>query len=270
MQKLTNVFHLSLQLLLRHNMLQLAASAAVAVLLSAALAAEFGGRQPATVALDIGLSTIKLVLPLFMVFQVQELFSREFERKFYQLSLAYPVSRLAWLSGRFLALLSVSMLLLLIITALLSAQLALIDQGHEQSTPISLGLPLWFTILFTGLDLLVLLALACFLAIAASTPSFVLIGTLGFMLIARSYSSILALLASNAALVDNAESYRSSLGLLGYLLPDLGALDIRMVALYGKMELLPHDWPMLAGSSLLYAFGFLALSIRLFQHKQFV
>lgn len=269
MQKISHVFQLSLQLLLRHKMLPLAAAAAVAVLLAAALAAEFGGRQPATVALDVGLSTLRLVLPLFMVFQVHELFSREFERKLYQLSLSYPISRLAWLTGRFLALLAVSGALLLLISALLSIQVMVVSQGYEQGTPVSLGLPFWLTVLFTAVDLLVLLSLACFISIMATTPSFVLVGTLGFMLIARSYSAILALLTSNAALVDNAESYRSNLGLLSYLLPDLGALDIRMIALYGQMDLLPHDWPQLVVSTLIYAFAFLALSIHLFQRKQF-
>lgn len=250
-------------------MLPLALSAAVTVLLASALAAEFGGRQPATIALDVGLSALRLVLPLFMVFQVQDLISREFERKFYQLSLTYPVSRLNWLMGRFLALLFTSSALLVIIATLLSAEVSLISESYAQATPVSLGTPFWLTVLFIGLDLLVLLSLACFLAIIASTPSFVLIGTLGFMLIARSYSAILSLLSTYGGLVDNAESYRRNLGLLSYLLPDLGALDIRMSALYGKMGLLPNDWPLLIGSTLLYATGFLALTVWVFRQKQF-
>lgn len=269
MNTLTNVFYLSLRLLLRHKMLPLAIAATVVVMSAAMLAAEFGGRQPATIALDVGLSTLRLVLPLFMVFQVQELFSREFERKHYLLSITYPVSRVTWLTGRFMALLFVSGMLLLLNAALLTIEVSLISQGYEQATPVSLSLPFWLTILFTGVDLLVLLALACFLAIIATTPSFVLVGTLGFMLIARSYSAILTLLHSQQGLVDNAESYRSNLGLLSYLLPDLGALDIRMVALYGRIHFLPQDWPLLVGTALLYAIGLIALAIWLFRQKQF-
>ena len=264
-----NVFLLSLHLLQRHKMLPLAAFAVVITLLAAILAAEFGGRQPATVALDVGLSALKLVMPLFLVFLAQELFSKEFERKFYLVSLSYPVSRLHWFSGRFLALLVTTAVLMTAITLLLAITVEFLSQGYAQPTPVSLGAPLWLTTLFIGVDLVVLLALACFLAVIASTPSFVLIGTLGFMLIARSYSAVLALLASNAGLVDNAEAYRSSLGLLGYLLPDLGTLDVRMMALYGQMSFLPSDWPFLLGSALLYAMGFLALSVWVLRHKQF-
>ena len=263
-----SVFHLSLQLMLRHKALQLAALASTAVLLATALAAEFGGRHPQTVALDVGLSTLKLVIPLFIVFQVQELFSREFERKYYLLSLAYPISRLNWLIGRCLALTTVFSALLILITTLLALYVNWRTGDIHQSTPISLGVPLWLTVTFFWFDMLSILTLAVFLAVVASTPSFVLIGTIGFMLIARSYSTVLALLASSSGLVDNAETYRSNVGILGYLLPDLGALDIRMVTLYNNMELLPADWPLLLSSVLFYSASFLALSLVIFQRKQ--
>jgi Cu-processing system permease protein len=269
METTLRVFSQSLHLLRRQKLLTLASFALAAVMIASALAAQFGGRQPATVALDVGLSTLRLVLPLFMVFQVQELFSREFDRKFYQLSLTYPITRSTWLLGRFLALLGASMALLLLIAGVLAIQVAIVGQGYAQPTPVGLGSTYWITVAFIGLDLLVLLCLACFLAVRAVTPSFVLIGTLGFMLIARSYSAILALLASGIEVVGNADAYRAKLGLLGYLLPDLGALDIRMTALYGKMQFLPNDWPLLIASALLYALGFLGLSLWLFNRKRF-
>lgn len=266
---LIRVFSHSLQLMRRQKLLPLAALALAAVMIATALAAEFGGRQPATVALDVGLSTLRLILPLFMVFQVQELFSREFERKFYQLSLTYPIARTIWLLGRFFALLGASIVLLLLIATVLAIQVTLIGQGYAQPTPVDLGMPFWTTIAFISLDLLVLLCLACFIAVIAVTPSFVLIGTLGFMLIARSYSAVLMLLTTNTGVVGNPEAYRTNLGVLSYLLPDLGALDIRMTTLYGKMEFLPNDWPLLITSALFYALGFLSLSLWLFNRKQF-
>ena len=56
---------------------------------------------------------------------------------------------------------------------------------------------------------------------------------------------------------------------LGYLLPDLGALDIRMLALYGKPEFLPADWLWLLLSSLAYAIALLALAVWALQRKRF-
>jgi len=89
------------------------------------------------------------------------------------------------------------------------------------------------------------------------------------MLVARSFSAIVELLMRNAFVVGDPESYRSGVGLLGYLLPDLGALDVRMVTLYGKMELLPADWPWLVVSSLIYTVGLLALAVWALQRKRF-
>ena len=73
----------------------------------------------------------------------------------------------------------------------------------------------------------------------------------------------------DAGLVSNTEGYRPGLGVLGYLLPDLGALDLRMLALYGKMDFLPADWPWLLLSSLAYAFALLALAVWALQRKRF-
>ena len=125
------------------------------------------------------------------------------------------------------------------------------------------------TIAFTGLDLLLLSALAVLIAVLASTPSFVLVGTFGFMLIARSFGAITELLTRNTMVVGDAESYRSGITLLSYLLPDLGALDVRMVALYGKLEFLPADWPWLVLSNLTYTVGLLALAVWALQRKRF-
>ena len=78
-----------------------------------------------------------------------------------------------------------------------------------------------------------------------------------------------ALLANGVKVVENPDAYRANLGILGYLLPDLGALDIRMTSLYGKMEFLPNDWPLLIAIALLYSLGFLGLSLWRFNRKQF-
>ena len=145
----------------------------------------------------------------------------------------------------------------------------LIGGVYPQATPVAMGQPYLIVIAFMALDLLVLAALATLLAVVASTPSFVLIGTFGFMLVARSYGAIVDLLSRDAGLVSNAEGYRASLGVLGYLLPDLGALDLRMLALYGKPEFLPADWPWLLLSNFGYAFSLLALAVWALQRKRF-
>jgi ABC-type transport system involved in multi-copper enzyme maturation permease subunit len=233
------------------------------------LAAQFSGRQPASVALDVGLSVMRLALPLVMVLVVQELISREFERRYYLSSLSFPSTRAHFLLSRFASTIVLCLAVLLVWSVALALTVSILSQGYEQATPVALGWHYVVTVLFIGLDMLLLLALATLLAVTASTPSFVLIGTFGFMLVARSFTAIIELLTRNTYVVGDAEQYRAGVGLLGYLLPDLGALDVRMITLYGRMEFLPQDWPWLVLSSLGYCVGLLALAGWALNRKRF-
>ena len=262
-------FLTALRLALKANFAWMAFGVLLLVALVTLLSAYFSGRQPATVALDVGLSTIRLLVPLLIVLLVQELLSREFDKRYYLNSLTYPRGRRSLLLGRFAALLAMLLGLLLALGLLQIGLARLIGAAYPQATPVALGQSYLIVMAFMALDLLVLAALATLLAVVASTPSFVLIGTFGFMLVARSYSAIIELLSRDAGLVSNAEGYRASLGLLGYLLPDLGALDVRMLALYGQPEFLPADWPWLLLSNLAYACALLALAVWALQRKRF-
>ncbi|WP_457787987.1 hypothetical protein [Pseudomonas sp. PL-6] len=262
-------FIVALRLAFKAKFLWMVVGVLLVVTLSTLLSAYFGGRQLAAVALDVGFSSIRLLLPLLVVLLVQELLSREFDKRYYLSSLTYPRARSSLLLGRFAAALALVLGLLLVLGVLQIGLVQVIAGVYPQATPVALGWPYVVVIAFIALDLLVLTALATLLAVVASTPSFVLVGTFGFMLVARSYGAIVELLGRDAGLVSNAESYRASLGVLGYLLPDLGALDVRMVALYGKMDFLPADWSWLLLSSLGYAIALLALSVWALQRKHF-
>ncbi|CAD5375587.1 membrane hypothetical protein [Pseudomonas sp. OF001] len=262
-------FFSGLRLAQRAHFPALAGGALVVLVLAAWMAAQFSARQPTTVALDVGFSAMRLLLPLVMVLMTQELLSREFDRRYFLSSLTYPRARHRLLLGRFAALAMLCLGLLLVMSVVLGLAVTLIGKGYEQVTPVSLGQPYLVAIAFLALDLLVLTALAAFLAMVASTPSFVLVGTFGFLLVARSFAAIVELLNRNAAVVADAEGYRAGIGTLGYLLPDLGALDVRMVALYGRLDFLPADWPWLVLGCLAYAFALLGLAVWALQRKRF-
>lgn len=257
------------RLALRARFGWLAGGALLVLALAIMLSAQFSARHPSTVALDIGLSAIRLLLPLMLVLMTQELLSREFDRRYFLNTLSYPHPRHSLLLGRFSAIAALTLGLLLLLAGALALLVWSISQGYAQSTPVALGYHYLITIGFMGLDLLVLTALATLLAVVASTPSFVLIGTFGFMLVARSFGAIVELLTRNAYVVSDSDSYRSGVGILGYLLPDLGALDVREIALYGKMDFLPADWPWLVLTNLAYVVGLLALAVWALNRKRF-
>lgn len=269
MTPLFSDFSLASKLALRARLLPFTGWMLFALILAVMLAAQFSGRQPATVALDIGLSVIRLALPLLIVLLAQELFSREFDRRYYLSSLAYPRARARFLFGRIAAIYLLTLVVLALLTLVLAGLTALVAQGYSQSTPVSLGGPYLLTLLFIAIDLLVLTAVATLLALVAVTPSFVLVGSYGFLLIARSYSAVISLLAHEKGLVSDADRYQGGLMVLNYLLPDLGALDIRAVTLYGKLELLPQDWRFSVAGALAYSVVLLVLSTWVIRRKRF-
>lgn len=262
-------FLIGLRLALRARYLGLACCSLLVLAVASVLSAMFSGRQPATVALDIGLSVTRLLLPLVLVLMAQELISRECDRRYFLNSLTYPRPRYQMLLGRFAAVAALTLGLLLMMAFLLALLVGWVGEGYAQATPVALDHRYLVSIAFVGVDLLLLTALACLLAVVASTPSFVLIGTFGFMLVARSFAAIIELLSRDAWVVGDAEVYRAGVGLLGYLLPDLGALDVRMIALYGSMDFLPADWYWLLLSSLTYIVALLALAVWALQCKRF-
>lgn len=259
----------ALRLAFKAKFLWLSVGILLAVALAMFLASYFSGRQPATVALDVGLSVIRLLLPLLIVLLAQELLSREFDKRYYLSSLTYPRGRSSLLLGRFVVVQAWVLGVLLALGLLQICLMQFFAGIYPQATPVALGWAYLTVLAFVALDLLVLTSLATLLAVVASTPSFVLIGTFGFMLVARSYGAIVELLGRDSGLVANAEGYRAGLGALGCLLPDLGALDLRMLALYGRSDFLPADWPWLVASNLGYAVALLALAIWALQRKRF-
>lgn len=261
-------FSIALRLLFRARFAWLASSFAIIVVLAMLLSAYFGARQPVTVAMDIGFSAIRLLLPLLIVLSVQELLSREFDKRYYPCSLSYPRARSSLLFGRFLALLTTVLGLLFVMAILQVALVKLVAVFYPQVSSVSIGQPYLVVLAFIALDLLVLSAFATLLAVLAPTPSFVLIGTFGFMLVARSYGAIVELLSRDAGLVAYVEGYRAGLSALSFLMPDLGALDVRMIAIYGKMEFLPVDWLLLFLANLSYATALIVLAILALRHKR--
>jgi len=263
-------FKVAFKLLLKARFLVFSFWLAVFLCICVILAAQFSARQPATVALGVGLSVIRLALPLLAVLMLQELFTREFERKFFLISMAYPRQRRSFLIARFSAIAAFLLALLTvlaIILALLVSRIA--TEGFIQSTPVALDHRYALTIAFIAVDVSVIVAMGTLIAVTAVTPSFVLVGTLGFMLAARSFSPIVALLTRDSSLVSEAQAYRSSLDLLGYVLPDLSALDVRMIALYGQMSFLPPDWSVRLLSVCVYGVGLLVLATWALNRKRF-
>jgi Cu-processing system permease protein len=242
------------------------------ILIGFYVAVQFSARQMATVSMDVGISIVRLVMPILIVLLVQELFGREFERKLYLSSFAYPRSRTIWLLSRLWVILAIVFVVLACFVIVLAALSAYAMELYHQATAVSLGLPYLVTVGMLALDLTVVTVFAVLLAVSARTPSFVLLGVFGFVLIARSYTPLIELLSANPYVVEgfaDPRIYRDSIGMLAFLLPDLGRLDVRMIALYNDMAFFPSDWALMLSATLAYVAALLGLSVWVLNKREF-
>lgn len=230
---------------------------------------QFSGRQPQTVALDMGLSFIRFVVPVLGVLLVQELVAKDIERRLIFTSLTYPRSRTSFLMGRFLAILVLVSGALFLMTTVLALWISLLGRVYDQSTPVDVGGLLFLVTAFNAVDFMVVLSFALVLATLSTVPNLVLLVSIGFMIVARSWSGIIRMLYDDDTIMQSAEQYREGLSGLRYVLPDLGSLDVRMLALYAKMEFLQPE----AGWFVLMAFAYAAILLAMacwsFERRQF-
>lgn len=236
---------------------------AFAVLGAAWLAANFSGRQPATVALDVGLSGIRLVLLLMALFWVQELLGRDIERKSLYFVLAYPVSRGTYLLSRFFAVALLLALGVAILGGALGGILQVLPVSYSQPTPVALGASYVAVLVGVWLDLLVITAFALFLCCVSTTPFLPLILGSFFALAARSLGITLDfLLHSENADPQQIKWLLPIIQAGKWLLPDLSRLDWRDLSLYG----LPPDW-MGMGWAAVMALAYIGFLLGLGAHK---
>lgn len=262
-------FYYTLVLVFRSRSLLILFLIALVLLGLAWVASGFSPRQPQTVALDVGISFIRLILPLLGILLVQELVVKEIERKTILTTLTYPRSRLVYLLGRYAGIAVVLGGVLVALGALLGVEAIIVGESYQQATPSSLGLPYLLTLCLVWLDVLVILAFTLLLAAIATTPSVVLLGGLGFMVVARSIGTALQILQSSPGVVEHGQVYRSGLHYSLYAVPDLGLLDIRAAALYGKLEIINEPWWLLLLVPLAYGGVLLGLAVWRFSRRQF-
>lgn len=200
------------------------------------LAAEFSGRQPETVALDVGFSLIRMFGALLVLFWITELLAKDLERRTIYFVLAYPFPRSIYIFSRFLAVAGLAALSVfgLGLFSLLSWWLVTLS-GYQQATPVHLqGAALPLTLLLIWLDLVAIGAFALLVASLSTTPMLAFFVGMAFAVSARSLGPILAYLAQDDPGAQKlSATYQPLLDAIHWLIPDLSRLDVRSTVLYG-------------------------------------
>lgn len=239
------------------------------LILFSVLSAVFSARQPATVAMDVGVSFIRLAVPLVILSLVYVLIWKEFDKKYCFLSLTLPWSRFDWLLSRLVVVWLFGVVLSLSLFFLLGCVVAFVSGWYAQATHVSLGGNYYFLYAAQLLDFSVLCVFFVFMAVVSRSVGFFIFGSFGFLLISRSFGFVLELLRVSPWLVgESGGEYRQGVFLLTYMLPDLGALDVRAVALYDSWRLLSGAFWYSVFSAIFYVVLFSLFSFFFFDRKR--
>lgn len=233
------------------------------------LAASFSPRQPQTIALDIGLSAIRFTLVLLALFWVQDLFTREVDRKIILHSLALPVSRSAFFVGRFFAIVALTVVSSVILGFCLLLAVLLASPSYEQEFAVSLGLPFWVALLGIVLDVAVVSAVAAAVATISTVAVLPLAIGATFAIAGKALGASIDYLARGA---DGDTAFVERMGhwvdLVGWLIPDLSRLDWRQWPVYGASPTIEHlTWSTIMAIS--YATIAIVLGVRALQNREF-
>ena len=233
------------------------------------LAAGFSGRQPVTVALDLGFTGLRVVVLVLVLLWVQELFSKDIERKTVYFILAYPVSRASYLCARFVAVALLSLLAVMVVGGGVWLSSGLTGE-YQQVQQVDLRGGFLLVLFGVWVDALVVASFAMLVASFSVTPYLPLLLGLAFGVAARSLGPVLSyLLYGERADPLHATIFAPVLSYSHAWLPDLSRLDFRPVALYD----LPIPWQgvwLAFLSSGLYVFFMLWLAVFIFDRRNFV
>lgn len=199
------------------------------------LSGAFSLRQPLVVSLDVGISGLRFLGVLLVLFWMQEAFVKDIERRTITLALAYPVRRSAYVVGRFAGV----MALVIMAVAIWGGLLYLMGQyaawGNADSSRPVFGAGYFLVLVGVCLDLLVLGSVVLFLISASSSSLLPFLAGGAFALAARSVGPILDYLVLSAD-ADPAlkQNFLPVLEKIRWVIPDLSRLDWREVVLYGS------------------------------------
>lgn len=233
------------------------------------LSASFSPRQPQTVALDVGLTGLRTALALFAIAVMQDQVGREVDRRTVLLTLAYPVSRAAYLVGRYVGVLGLVSAATMVLSLLLWVAVLVASPQYEQEFRVQLGVSYWIAILGVWIDVAVVTAFTLLISSLSTVAMLPLSLGLVFAVATRAIGAVQDYLSKGA---DGQEALVARFGpaidLAVWLVPDLSRLDWRAWPMYGIQPELT-DIALAISTAAGYTALMLGLAIQAFDRREF-
>lgn len=215
-------------------------------------------RQPKTVALDVGFSGMRLTLVLFSLFWVQELVGREVSQRTVLFMLAYPVSRSAYVLGRFGGVALLNALATVLLGVMLWLTVLISGGEYGQGFPVLLGFPFWVCVFGLWIDALLVAAFSLWIATLSTVPVLPLALGLSFAIGGKALGAAIEYLAKGADGDAAIMAFAPYVNAIQYVLPDLSRLDWRAWPMYGVA---PDPWLVVLGVVVAASYASLLLTL---------
>lgn len=234
------------------------------------LAAAFSLRQPMVVALDVGISGLRIGLLFFALMLVQETIAKDFENKTIIFALSYPRKRSHYLTGRLLGVLTLLVIGIAIFTIGLALMASVADWGYADSSRPVLGWKYLLVIFGVFLELTAVTVFSVLLNLFSRTPFLPAILAFAFDIVARGIGSSLSLLKdSGISSIEMQQKLVPVFEKILYFLPDLNGLDYRHYVLYDESVQLSEVF-LSSGQVFVWMIIIYFLSILVLDKKDFV
>ena len=254
----------------RAHALKVLGLVALALVMLALLASTFSGRQPMTVGLDVGISSLRIVLLLMVLMWTQLLLANEVERKTLYFMLSYPFSRTQYLFARFISLALLTLFAVIALGLLLWVALKLATWNNVGEALPALDGRYLLMLFGIWLDLLVILAFAVLLCSLTTTPFLPLLLGLAFAIAARGLGPTFDYLRQGTLADPDQIKLLGPVLEYAYLwLPDLSRLDWRVQVLYN----MPIDTTQVGMAIVMacgYSIAMLCVACIVFERRNFV
>lgn len=233
------------------------------------LSAMLSPRQPATVALDVGISGLRFSLVLLALFWVQDLISDEIERRTAVFYLAYPITRAGYLLGRLAGIAFLLLIATLVLSLLLWIAIMSSSEMYAQSHRLALGTPYWATIFAVWLSSVVVAAFTLSIATLSTMPALPLALGAAFAIAGQTLGAVVDYLAKGAdGQTELVAQYGPIVETIQWVLPDLSRLDWRIWPMYDlPLPIESLGWSIVM--ALAYIFLMLGIAIPIFNRREF-
>lgn len=233
------------------------------------LAASFSPRQPKTVTLDVGFSGMRFSLVLLAVFWIQELVGREVERRTVLYALSYPVSRGAYVLGRFSGVVGLLAVAAALLGMLLWVSTLLSGGQYEQTHLVELGWIYWLTVGGFWIDAVVVAAFSLLISTLSTVQMLPVVLGAMFAVAGKSLGAVLDYLERGAdGDATIMTRFTPLMEFIRWVLPDLSRLDWRVWPMYGVQ---PAEGAITYGVVLAagYVMVLLSLAVLTFRRREF-